>query len=259
MWVGSSDEGSSSRSNSRSVADPGSSRDVWWHRSGRRWRGYRPDRGDRVRRHQRTQRGRRELGPAGSVRRHGRQRFVLGRSEPLQDGRRRPDSEDCRIVAYVNSIQEYWSGTVRHYKDAPTVFFTGQTSSACGEATTDSGPFYCPSDGNVYIDLGFFQELTDRFGAKGVRSRKPTCWRMSTVITSRTSSGCSRREGRAVRGPRADSVRTELQADCYAGVWAANAVQTGFITNITDQDVADALDAAAAVGTTGSSARPRAR
>ena len=77
------------------------------------------------------------------------------------------DSEDCRIVAYVNSIQEYWSGTVRHYRDAPTVFFTGQTSSACGQATTDSGPFYCPSDGKVYIDLGFFQELTDRFGAKG--------------------------------------------------------------------------------------------
>ena len=77
------------------------------------------------------------------------------------------DSEDCRIVAYVNSIQDYWDGEIRNYREAPTVFFTGQTSSACGQATTDVGPFYCPADGNVYIDLGFFQELTDRFGARG--------------------------------------------------------------------------------------------
>ena len=76
-------------------------------------------------------------------------------------------SEDCRIVAYVNSIQDYWGNQVRGYRPAPTVFFTDQTSTACGQATTEVGPFYCPADAKVYIDLGFFQELVDRFGARG--------------------------------------------------------------------------------------------
>ena len=75
--------------------------------------------------------------------------------------------EDCRIVGYVNSIQSYWKDTLRGYAVVPTVFFSGQTDTGCGPASTDVGPFYCPADKNVYIDLGFFQELKTKFGAKG--------------------------------------------------------------------------------------------
>ena len=79
--------------------------------------------------------------------------------------------QDCRIVADVNSVQAYWQGWFRAhgktYRPADTVFFSGATGTGCGTATTDVGPFYCPVDRKVYIDLGFYEELKSRFGARG--------------------------------------------------------------------------------------------
>src|SRR5690242_13320090 len=75
--------------------------------------------------------------------------------------------EDCRIVGVVNSVQKYWSDQIQGYREVPTRFFTGQTDTGCGAATADVGPFYCPADETVYIDLGFYDELRSRFGARG--------------------------------------------------------------------------------------------
>src|SRR4051794_8477376 len=75
--------------------------------------------------------------------------------------------EDCRILADINSVQRYWEGALPNYQPAKTVFFTGSTPTGCGTASTDVGPFYCPADTHVYIDLGFFDELESRFGARG--------------------------------------------------------------------------------------------
>ena len=82
--------------------------------------------------------------------------------------------EDCRIVGVVNCVQDYWSDHLDGYRQAPTRFFTGQTSTGCGTATSAVGPFYCPADQTVYIDLGFYDELRTRFGARAARSPRPT-------------------------------------------------------------------------------------
>jgi len=157
-------------------------------------------------------------------------------------------SEDCRVVAYVNSIQDYWSSQMSGYERAQTVLFTGRTTTGCGTATTQVGPFYCPADAHVYIDLGFFQELTRSYGARGGPLAQAYVLAHEYGHHVQDLMGTFDKVRSNSQGPQSDSVRLELQADCYAGVWAANAVETGFVTAITDADVADALSAAAAVG-----------
>ena len=156
--------------------------------------------------------------------------------------------EDCRIVGFVDSIQKYWTDEFTRrgdtYLPAKTVLFTDAIQGGCGLAQTAMGPFYCPEDGKVYLDLSFFQELTQRFGAKGgpFAEGYVVAHEYGHHVQDQLGTLSSSQSGNAA------SIRIELQADCFAGVWARHAADTGYLEAPTDAEIGQAIDAAKSVG-----------
>ena len=172
-------------------------------------------------------------------------------TQECKSGAQANERTDCRIVGFVDSIQAYWKDEFTRegqtYQPAQTVIFSDGVDTGCGPATTEVGPFYCPPDVTVYIDLGFFDELQSRFGAEGGPLAE------GYVVAHEYGHHIQDLQGllsggSGGTGADSRSVRTELMADCYAGIWVNHAASTGFLKAPTKDQVGQALDAAAAVG-----------
>jgi len=164
-------------------------------------------------------------------------------------------SEECAVVASIDSIQDYWSGLLgNRYQRADTVFFSGSTDTGCGSASSGMGPFYCPADKLVYIDLSFYRDLQTRFGAEGGTFVDAYVLAHEYGHHVQDLLGIESKVRSGATGPTSGSVRLELQADCFAGTWANHAEtvpdQSGqpLITDITDDDISRALDTAGRIG-----------
>jgi predicted metalloprotease len=164
----------------------------------------------------------------------------------------------CLIIATVNSANDYWSKTLpkyqMNYEMAKTVIYEGQVQSGCGTASAQVGPFYCPLDSRVYVDASFFQELESKFGASGGPLAKEYVIAHEYGHHVQNLLGILNRAQQDPQGPNSGAVRVELMADCLAGTWVKHATETTdasgtpLLQPITQQDIEDALSAAAAVG-----------
>ncbi len=165
---------------------------------------------------------------------------------------------DCRVQGTVTSLDDYWAAQAPamgiEFRFPEAAIFDGATATGCGDATSATGPFYCPTDETIYLDTAFYDDLRSKYGANGGPLAELYVIAHEYGHHIQRISGIFDQADRSGTGPDSDSVRIEVQADCFAGAWVAaasttdDASGTRFLEPVTRQQVADALSAASAVG-----------
>jgi|SRR5690606_26436014 len=171
-------------------------------------------------------------------------------SPPVSQEELAAEEEQVRFVSFVlDDLQDTWTQMIQgQYPDATLVLYRDAVESGCGTAPAAAGPFYCPLDTSVYVDLSFYDTLRQRYGAPGDFAQAYVlAHEIGHHIQNLTGTLSQVRQGQQSSPGQANelSVALELQADCYAGVWAASAGARGLLEG---GDVQEGLNAAAAVG-----------
>ncbi|MEV8274203.1 neutral zinc metallopeptidase [Microbacterium sp. NPDC077184] len=162
--------------------------------------------------------------------------------------------DDCRLAAATLAVDQYWEGELRGYRPPTPIIVDGSTSTPCGTASNQTGPFYCPADETVYIDPTFFSLLRERFDATGGPLAQLYVLAHEYAHHVQYITGVFEQYPPGDSGPDSNGVRLELQADCLAGAWVGAMSEqvdengTPFLQAPTEAQIQDALNAAATVG-----------
>lgn len=170
-----------------------------------------------------------------------------------------PANVTCRMEGGADSMSAFWTATMQansiQYTDPSVQLFDRQVQTGCGAATSAVGPFYCPPDQRIYLDETFFAQMRDQFGAQGGNLAEMYVLAHEWGHHIQNATGQLGRVQQGDTGPQSSAVRSELQADCYAGAWIAAAPQTAdddgsapVIEAVTEEQVQQALDAARTIG-----------
>lgn len=163
-------------------------------------------------------------------------------------------SDDCRLAAASLSINQFWAENVEGYREPTLIIVDQSTSSQCGTASNATGPFYCPPEETIYVDPTFFALLRDQFGATAGSLSQLYVLAHEYGHHIQQITGIMQQNPNNGTGEDSNGVRTELQADCFAGAWVAGASQTvdengvPYLKPPTQQEINDALNAAQTVG-----------
>jgi predicted metalloprotease len=181
---------------------------------------------------------------------------VIEQCETGQDANERVD---CRMKGASASLEDYWQQTgpelgIQYAGPQDFILFSQGVATGCGNASSATGPFYCPPDQTIYVDTSFFDQLESQFGATGGPLSEMYIVAHEWGHHVQNIAGVLSQAQDGQTGPTSNAVRVELQADCFAGAWAGAASTTEdpsgvpFLQPITRDEYAQAIDAAAAVG-----------
>lgn len=179
--------------------------------------------------------------------------------QECQTGNDANTNDDCLVQGVIESADNLWeqaapAAGVSNFRVPNGWVFSDAVNTGCGPASSSTGPFYCPADEGIYIDTTFYADLQSRFGSDGGQLAKMYVIAHEYGHHIQYLDGTLTSADRNDTGPQGEFVRMELQADCYAGMWAHHAANTTnedgqpLLQPLTEQDIQSALSAASAVG-----------